>query len=705
MRKSHTVIKIFMYVSLALLLTTVFAAILILEPAIKLRGWAELDPNRLVNFERTVVIKNSDGTEYDEPIYAANKIYVKTDSLNAYTADAFISIEDKRFYKHNGIDYIRVAGAALKNIKSRAFKEGASTISQQLIKNTHLTGEKTIKRKLSEMRLARALERKYSKEEILEIYLNILYFGNNVYGIGSAARTYFGKSASELTLKESAMLAGLINNPSRYNPCRHPEECLQRAGLVLDTMLKNGFIDERQFEQARSENPVILNNRTSGDSYPNGTLAEAARLLGCDSSELFRKNYTIETYCDAKLNAAVDKILSEAVSGVQCGSARAIVIENDSGRIISAAGYGNAAGRRQPGSVIKPILCYAPALEKHIISPVTPVLDEKTDFGGYSPSNYKDKYYGWISAADALKYSLNVPAVKLLDMNGIAYSKRIAGAAGCTFDKNDDSLAIALGGMTYGLTLEQAAGTYQCFANGGHFIRPRYVRSIISPDGKTVYADRTAGNTAVGKDTAYLITDMLRACAKDGTAKKLKSLQNVAAKTGTVGSDNGNTDAYCIAYSPMYTVAVWLGGESMPNTVSGGGVPALTARDIFYKLGDTTSFSVPDGVIALDIDLRELEDNHKVLLAGPDVPPRYKKSALFAADNTPRAYSTPQSPFWDYDDLLNFDIDNFDIFEGFIDETFRVGNTRLLGAGAVKRRARNGIFGKEYGTAILIRQN
>lgn len=693
MRKGRTILKIFGYASLVLAAVCILTAVLLLEPAVRLNGWPELDPNRLVDAGRTVTVRSADGTEPDEPIYAANKIYVRLQELPEHTPQAFIAIEDKRFYKHKGIDYIRVAGAALKNIKSRSFKEGASTISQQLIKNTHLTGEKTIKRKISEMRLARALEREYEKDEILEIYLNILYFGDNVYGIGSAARTFFGKSAADLTVRESAMLAGLINNPSRYNPVRRYEACLNRSDLVLRAMKDNGYLSENEYSAAVNDKPPVTGSRSPGDTYASAALDEAAGILGCDKTELFRKNYTLETYCDDALTARLQEILSEAAGRAGCRSGRIIVTENDTGRITGAAGYGPAAGRRQPGSVIKPILCYAPALEKRLICPVTPLLDEKTNFGGYAPSNYRDTYYGWISAADALKYSLNVPAVKLLEMAGIPYAKRFASGTGITFDSRDDSLSLAVGGMTYGVTLEQAAGAYQCFAGGGRYIRPHRIARILTPDGRTVYEEKRTPAKVVGEDTAYLITDMLRACARDGTAKKLKGLSNVAAKTGTVGSEAGNTDAYCIAYSPKYTVAVWLGGDTMANSVSGGNHPTAAAREVFDVLNDRTMFSVPSGVVALDIDVRELRQNRKVLLAGPDVAPRYRKSALFAADNMPRAYSTPQIPFWDYDDLLNFDIDNFDIFEGFVDETGGVGNTRLFGARPVEGRSRYRIFG------------
>ncbi|MDE7463612.1 MAG: penicillin-binding protein, partial [Clostridiales bacterium] len=272
---------------------TVGAFFLIISPNVNVLNSPDLDLSLLASYDRTVKILDVNGDPIDDALYDNNKIYVRIDDLPDYTPKAFISIEDKRFYEHGGIDYKRIMGAALSNIKSGSFREGASTITQQLIKNTHLSNEKTIRRKLSEMRLARQLERTFSKDEILESYLNILYFGHGIHGLGTASRVMFNKPASELTIAQSAALASIINNPSRYSPYTNKENLDRRTKLVLKIMHEQNFIDDEQYDTAINEQIEFGKNKQN--QFIAGLIKNACAEFKCSEKELFLRNITFNT--------------------------------------------------------------------------------------------------------------------------------------------------------------------------------------------------------------------------------------------------------------------------------------------------------------------------------------------------------------------------------------------------------------------------
>lgn len=662
MLKSRKIVTVILLSLAVVLLAGGLFCVLLLEPAVPFGP--RLDEARLAHIERTVTVLDNDGNPLVDQIYDKNKRYIPLTDIPEHTRNAFIAIEDKRFYKHKGLDYRRIVGAALKNIKSGSFREGASTISQQLIKNTHLSNEKTIGRKISEMRIARELERRYSKDEILETYLNILYFGNSMYGLGSAAHVLFDKTPAELTVKESAVLAGIINNPSKYNPYRHADAALTRGNLVLKQMLDNRLLSQADYQAALDEQPTFRHRNLAQDQYVNAVIRAAADALGIDKDELFKRQCTVATYTEQALQDKLKSIMLSNADELQTRGVtqyRALITENATGQIVASVGSAPtdiSALQRQPGSTLKPLLCYAPALEKNSVYTSTPILDEKMSFGGYAPSNYKDLYYGWVTLKDALKLSLNVPAVKMLESNTVEYAKAFAEKSGIDFDERDNSLSLAIGGMTNGVTIEQIAGSFQTFATGGIYRKPVYIRYIADRNGKLLYQDSHAATRAMRDSTAFLITDMLSECAQSGTAKKLAAFENVAAKTGTVGTENGNSDAYCIAYTPQHTIAVWLGGN-MDNGVSGGTYPTRIVKRILETLRDSGRFLCPPSVTQLEIDTEALRNEQRVLLAGNDVPPRYKTKAYFSVDHRPTRYSTLQNPFWDFENFFDGLFDNY----------------------------------------------
>lgn len=643
MRTVFKILKITLITFVILLVICMISIVLILEPSFKIAGWQSLDKSYLNSIEKTISVLDNEDNILVETLYNKNKIYAPIENIQVQTIDAFISVEDHRFYQHSGVDYLRIFSAVASNISSMSFKEGASTISQQLIKNTHLSSDKTMLRKIQEIRIAKELERNYTKDEILEMYLNMLYFGNNVYGIGTASKLMFNKDINEISLEESALLAAIINNPLYYSPYENYENALNRRNFVLQRMYENDKISLSELENAQSRSIIVGEIVSSQNQYITSVSSSAAEILGCEETDLYLKNVTIGTNYDCNFqsmsdivlkNSTFTTILNENYDEINAGI---IILDNLSGDVLAHSSLNDlnlCNVVRQPGSVIKPIISYIPALEKNIIFPTSQILDAPTTFGDYAPSNYMDSYDGWTSMASALKKSSNIAAIKLLDMSGIEYSKSIARKCGYKFDAEDDSLALALGGMTYGVTLKQIANSYQPIANGGKFIDASYIRYIKDSYGNYLYKQNTTEKKVFSEESAYFMNEMLSVCVENGTARKLKGVaDNICAKTGTVGDENGNTDAYCVAYTPEYTVAVWIGStdNNSPHHYTGGSLPAAIVREIFdnIDLKNEMTFDKPKSIVSVELDSRELNNYHREVIASSDTPPRYKTSAEF----------------------------------------------------------------------------
>lgn len=630
MKKPIKIALICVSVFLVVIALAVGAFFLIIEPEFKLFDSTELDLDSLTSYSHTVTVLDADGDPVDGALYGSDKIYVKIDELPAYVTDAFIAIEDKRFYSHRGVDYKRMASALLSDLKSRSFREGGSTITQQLIKNTHLSNEKTLKRKIVEIRLARALERVYDKPQILESYLNILYFGAGIRGLGTASRVFFDKPASELNLAQSAALASIINNPSKYSPYNNPDNLDARKRLVLDKMLEQGYITRSDRDDACEQKLVF--NKNNRRQFISGLLKDACARLNCSEKQLFLNNVTLKTAYDAELAECA----RNAVKDYDEFTVRVVVLDNRSGGIVcdetNTTGYINP--RRSPASAIKPFVSYAPALENGL-NPMTQILDAPTAFGDYSPGNYKDVYRGYISLEQALMYSSNIAAVKLLQQTGIDGAKYVAEKFGLKFSDADSSLSIALGSMQTGVTLVELANAYRTLANGGMYGETCYLRGVDYGNGLDLsYPSRSV--RAIGDDTAYLITDMLKKCATGGTAKKLRFSGIVAAKTGTNGDENGNRDCYCIAYTPSHTIAVWFGSDdgNIDNKITGATCCNIV-KELCGAIDTTTEFAVPSSVAYYDIDADELNSSHEVYLADPLLPRRYRLRTLLSKRHLP----------------------------------------------------------------------
>ncbi len=585
--------------------------------------------------------------------FISNNNYITIDKLPAYVPQAFIDIEDKRFYNHNGIDYIRILSAIKTNLLAGEFLEGASTISQQLIKNTHLTNEKTIKRKINEIRLTRLLEKKYSKSKILELYLNVIYFGMGAYGIENAANIYFSKSAENLTVAETAALVSTIKAPAEYAPSKFTQKAVSRRNSILKKLLNNKVIDENEYETAINNGYELNYSEKQFDDYLNCALDEAKEILNCNDLQIRNSNYKIITYLDCDKQ----NLLYNALNN------KDYYIKNDYGNSYDGAAllcnnytsgisayyktspYFNIETKLQSGSIIKPIAVYGPALEDNLITTCTPINDKKITFGDYSPNNYNDKYYGWVSAKTCLAKSLNIPAVSIYNSLNKDNLLKYTSAMNIDISEDINSLSVALGGVKNGFSIKDLTAAYSMFANEGNYNNLHFVKEIRDKNNNIIYSHTQENKPVFSPETTFLLTDMLQECAKTGTAKKL-DIKDIASKTGTAGDETGNTSAWNISYSKNYTLSVWLGncigGEknNLPLSVTGGNQSTLMVSEIFKQIKDIdTHFKKPEGIIKLDIDKIAYENEHKLLLSNEFIDENEKISFYFNKKNIPSGIS------------------------------------------------------------------
>ncbi len=608
--------KKFLLISLIVMLVA-FGATIITGTAyyFAVTNAANIDVEKLESSTSTSLLKvvSNNG----KAICPSSETYIPITKLSENTKNAFISAEDKRFYEHSGIDYIRIGGAVVSNLKSHSFSEGASTISQQLIKNTHLSNEKTINRKLKEIKLTKQLEKKYSKDKILEMYLNNIYFGNGCYGIENASNHYFSKSASELTLAESALLAGTINAPSVYDIQNNTDKAIKRRNLILNLMHNYGKISEKDLESAKNENVNLKLTKLKNNNFIyNEIIEEACKILKINETQLNDKNITIVSHIDMDLQNQINDTIQDKFSNLESSpEVASIVVDNKTNGIVAINGNKKTLSlKKQPGSAIKPILVYAPAIENGMISPATKILDEKIDIGGYRPENADKRFHGFVSARDALSGSLNIPAVKLLNELGIQNAQAFAKKLGIDFLPSDNNLAIALGGFTEGTELKTLCDSYTAFANLGSFAPSKYISKIILK-GKTIYTHNVEKNNVMKDSTAYLITNMLLDSSKKGTAKRLKNFDyQIASKTGTVGQANGskNLKAYNISYTSNHTILSFVGDSVMPENINGATYPTMLTKEILTKLYSDykpQNFKIPSSVIACKINKTDYQNN------------------------------------------------------------------------------------------------
>ena len=545
--------------------------------------------------------------------------YARSAEISEQVKHAFIAVEDKRFYRHHGIDLKRVMGAFLSNIKSGSLREGGSTITCQLAKNTHLTNEKTLIRKIKEAKIALQIERAYSKEQILEMYLNAIYFGHGIYGIKNASMAYFNKTPDLINAREAATLAAIIANPSRYSPRDCFEENQHRATMILSLMNEQGLLSSNKLKSANHSKIIIYydnfhNNCT--EIYTISSLSEAQAIL---KTEAYTQPLHVFTYLDPSIESAARRAI-ESYSTDSTLSCEIMIADNQTHGISTHLSTGLGKNiKRQPGSLLKPFI-YSTAIENNILIPSTPIYDQPMNFSGYTPKNYKNKTYGWIDAEYALTQSLNVPAVSLLQRIGIEKGFSDIEKSGIPLSNQDKNLALALGGTTDGSTVSEICGGYLTLASSGCYTKPTFIRKITDPKGNVLYRHTPTKTCVYSDETTYLTTTMLIKSAQTGTAKQLATLPfEIAAKTGTVAVKNGNSDAWCAGYTTEHTLVCRYSGTGhspLPDSFTGGNIPTKTLRATLkgiYKGHKPQPFPRPIGIQSIAIDRTVKEELHKLI--------------------------------------------------------------------------------------------
>lgn len=629
--------------------------------------WQKLDISRLSALAQTSSMYDMNGELMSELRGSENRIIVSLDEIPLHTRQAFIAAEDLRFYDHRGIDVYRILGALRSNLKNGSLAEGASTITQQLAKLTHLSAEKTIRRKLEEINLAFQIEKVYNKDEILAMYLNTVYFGRGAYGIQAAAQAYFGVDAEDLTLNQSASLAAIIKAPSIYAPHISPSNNRSRRQYILSVMAENGFISQEEKQAALDESIWVLAQEAEKQLYSwyiDEALRESAELLGLSADEVIQGGFKIYTAYDARLQTIADEVYADssffpaaASDGTPIQSAMAVVDTNN-GAVLAMIGgrdYTVRRGlnratqmRRQPGSALKPLAVYGPALELGYTT-ASVLLDEKTSFGGYTPRNAGDRYYGLVTMRTAIRNSLNTTAVRLLEEIGLDASIQYLNKMGIPTRNSDRNLSLALGSMTYGVTPVELAAAYVPYANGGIYHQPYCVERIETVDGSNVYERKDSGKQVLSAQNAFLMTSLLQSVVSSGTGTRMLAANTpIAGKTGTVSMTGGNRDIWMTAYTPEISVAVWMGYDQtdakhkISNGITGGRNTASLAAAFFKKAyadREKPDFSQPDGLVWLTLDKRALTSRGSIMLASDKTPKEYRLSEVFAASNRPYAVS------------------------------------------------------------------
>lgn len=570
---------------------------------------------------------------------------VPINRIPVFLQKALVAVEDARFYEHGGIDVRGIARALVKDVVKGKLAEGGSTITQQLVKNKYLSSEKTIDRKLKEGMLAIELEKKYTKQQILEMYFNEIYFGNGAWGIAQAARLYFDKNPEELTDAESSLLAGVPKSPSNYNPLGKAVKVTGRRDVVLKRMVDLKMITRRQQKNLRAHPPSVAQPAQAPQymSYIRNKLIER---FGPDTIE--RGGLEVTAALDLSLQKLAEQAVRDGVKRISPDLQGALVcLDPTTGNLLAAVGSADFAkshydraftARRQPGSAIKPLI-YAAALEKSYtpssIWNDTPVAYNRGNNETWKPLNYDGKQYGDSTLRQALAYSNNVITVKLLEAIGVPYFVDFARKMGLSLRAQND-LSLALG--TEEVTLNDLVRAYAPLANEGSLAEPRIIIRIYDHNRRGWTENPPSVTQVLAPATAFVTTQMLKDVMTYGTAKSLKKFSREHPSAGKTGTTNEYRDAWFIGYTPQMVTGVWVGYDKPKpggKSFTGGAVaapiwerfmrPALAARPV-------VDFTKPVTVVSVSIDPLT------GMLATPDCP--QKRDEFFIAGTEPTEYCT-----------------------------------------------------------------
>jgi penicillin-binding protein 2A len=590
-----------------------------------------LNGQKLLNkIDPSVLVMGSPTAIYDEKgVFVANLNQsisepVEYKDIPPLMIDAIIATEDKRFNEHTGIDFISIGRAVVKDIIHRSAVEGGSTITQQLAKNILFENpDKTLLRKATEASLAIALEEKFTKEQIITLYLNRINFGNRSYGIKVAAKRYFGKELKDLELWQMAMLAAIPKSPKYYSPILYPDNSKERRAVVLKLMFDQGYITEIEKDKANAVVYKAPNVTTSEDylSFIDYTIEEALAKYNIEEDALKKGGYKIYTTMNTNAQKIMeqsfknDKLFQKSDQEQQFQGAMVIVdhktgglVAMVGGRDYEKQGLNRATIKQQPGSAFKPLAVYAPAIELGEYNPYSMLEDKQNDYNGYKPRNYNNKYLGEVSMFEAVKKSINQPAVWLLNQIKLSNSLNFIKSLDIPLEPEDENLAIALGGLTKGATPISMAQAYGSFANNGAMYTAHSILKITLNDKVIQTYKAEKPKQVMSKKTAWYTTLLLKGVIEPGgTGAAAKMNRPVAGKTGSTqltikGYEKFTRDLWFVGYTPEWTAAVWMGFDKPDKkhyvTISSGSAAALF-KDVMSKAlakVPVTNFVKPSGV-------------------------------------------------------------------------------------------------------------
>lgn len=636
-------------------------------------GLPSLDNTDITDYNVTSYILDKDGTFVDKLSSGANYVAADYNDISPNMVKAVVSVEDKRFYNHHGVDPIRIAGAMVANIKAGGIVQGGSTITQQLagmiMENRD---EKTYKRKIQEAILAVRLENKYSKEEIITAYLNRCYYGIGLsgmscYGIQAACNDILGKNAADLTPADAALMAGIIQNPTYWSPIANPENAKVRREQVLNAMLANGAIDQQEFDNDNASeiavNTIVKqeNHQTQpyNQSYIDYVIDEAMEILGFKENEenlLYTGGYLIHTSLDQGIQEYMYNYFNNDAyfpgSGVQ--GAMVVMKSNDSSVVGMIGGrhiepnmrrsFNRATQSfRQPGSTFKPIFDYGPAFEDGQGTGTVYTDQPFQTNDGHVIRNADLRYHGPVTIRYALQQSLNTVAAQCIQDLGPEKGMEFARKCGISslVDKTPDgktdlTISAGLGGLTNGVSVLEMAGAYGAFAHEGVYTKPHAITKITDEDGNVIWQEKPESHRAMSKQTAYMMTDVLQSVVTRGIGVygAIRDGRPTAGKTGTTDDVK---DIWFCGYTPQYVGAVWMGYDQPAVMYSSSDIPAMAFSSIMTYVHqglEVKSFDRPDGLTDVLIDSKSGK------LATRSTPYQYRSMELYKSGTEPTTYST-----------------------------------------------------------------
>ena len=568
-----------------------------------------------------------------------NRVWVDIENIPENLTNAFIAIEDERFRDHKGVDLKRTFGAFLQWITGNKNSYGGSTITQQLIKN--ITGENDVSptRKIQEIVRAINLEKKMSKDQIIEMYMNTIYFGAGCHGVQTAANYYFSKDVKDLTLEQCASLAGVVKAPTTYNPATNYEKNKERQEVILTKMAKLGYISQQECDEAKGRNLNVKIGEVKKDKedvkvqsyFVDAIITDVVRDLmekenlteGEATNRLYTGGFKIYSTMNPDVQKAIDNVYQNTAnfpgsSGNKPQSAM-VVMDPYTGQIKGMAGgigkktvsrgFNMATqAKRQPGSAIKPLAVYAPAIEYNIITPATIINDAKIKIGDWEPKNSGGGYKGRLTARRHLELSQNIPAVKVMQeltvdksfdfmTKNLGFTTMVAGETRNGKLVTDKSLSMSLGGLTDGVTVKEMTAGYATFVNGGQYNKPVTYTKVIDANGKIVLENKVENKRAMSEQTAFIMQNMLTGVIKNGTGTSA-SLGDIYAG-GKTGTTNSNKDRWFMGFTPNYVAGVWMGYE-IPKAMSGSNVCPKIWKSVMQPIHDGKTIKTipePDGLV------------------------------------------------------------------------------------------------------------